>query len=361
MIESTGFTNSVADVDAVFRIGYVISTMDKMLREWIVSACGMAHARLPVVLTTARQIGWNKVPVRSEWTRQVETFAKQGYPPAMVLHAKILGLRNEYKEAFALLEKNVLPFLSPTLRNPVFFEDIVLGGQFESPWRLYALLNARYDSQYNSKENRAKSDEAIRVAAMEYQDAEALIEYASLMMNENNLDMYEECMSKAATAGKSNACLFLANFYYLTFLGKYPTRGQRTMQGNNSAPESPSEKPAFPDPTPRTTSLHPIMKKATSAYKWVKSFFRQSMQRWEYRDLASAWYYLAYRHGESRAAFMMALMAREEGDMVDGRVFLDQARMEQDMDFAGKLQDLKKHWYDEDYEPVLPKKMLEVR
>lgn len=58
---------------------------------------------------------------------------------------------------------------------------------------------------------------------------------------------------------------------------------------------------------------------------------------------------------------MMALMAREDGDMVDGRVFLDQAQMEHDLDFAGKLQDLKKHWYDEDYEPKLPQKMLEVR
>lgn len=338
-----------------------------MLREWIVSACGMAHARLPVVLIAARQIGWSKVPVRSEWTRQVEIFAKQEYPPAMVLHAKILGLRNEYDEAFAILEKNVLPFLSPTLRSPIFFEDIVLGGQFESPWRLYALLQARYDSQYNSKENRAKSDEAIRVAAMEYQDADALIEYASVMMNENNLDMYEECMSKAATAGKSNACLFLANFYYLTFLGKYPTRGERTMQGNNSAPEFPLKtspgktESKSPDPTSSTTSSHPIMNVATSACTWVSSFFKQSMQRSEYRKLAFAWYYLAYCHGESRASFMMGLMAREDGDMVDGMIFLDQAQMEHDPDFAGKLQALKKHWYDEDYEPVLPKKMLEVR
>lgn len=58
---------------------------------------------------------------------------------------------------------------------------------------------------------------------------------------------------------------------------------------------------------------------------------------------------------------MMGLMARENGDMVDGMIFLDQAQMEHDPDFAGKLQALKKHWYDEDYEPVLPKKMLEVR
>lgn len=327
----------------------------------------MAHARLPVVLTTARQIDWNKVPVRSEWTRQLETFAKKGYPPAMVLHAKILGLRNEYKEAFELLEKHVLPFLSPTLRSPVFFEDIVLGGQFESPWRLYALLNARFDLQYSSKEHRAKSDEAIRVAAMEYQDADALIEYASLMMNENNLDMYEECMSKAATAGKSNACLFLANFYYLTYLGKYPTRGERTMQSNNPTPESPPEAspgnttPESPGPTPSIRSSHPIMNVATSAFKWVSSFFNQSMPRSEYRGLATSWYYLAYCHGQPRAAFMMALMARDDGEMVDGRIFLDQARMEHDADFAGKLQDLKTHWYDQDYEPVLPKKMLEVR
>lgn len=364
----TGFIDSAADVDAVFRIGYTISTRDPMLRQWIVSACAMAGAHLPVVLVTARQIGWNKIPVRSEWTRQIETSAKQGYPPAMVLHAKILGLRNEYKEAFDLLENKVFPFLSPTLRRPMFFRDIVLGGQLESPWRLYALLNARYDTQYTSKKHRARSDEALRVAALQYQDADALIEYASLMMNANNLDMYEECMSKAATAGNGKACLFLANFYYLTYLGKYPTRGERTIQANNSVPETPPPN-AFPtktksksqDPEVSTTPSNPIMDVARFTYKWVSSFFNQSMQRSEYRKLANDWYYLAYRHGEPRAAFMMALLARENGEMAIGRVFLDQAQMEHDLDFAGKLQALKEHWYDEAYEPKLPKKMLEVR
>lgn len=342
--------------------------MDPMFREWIVSACAMAGAHLPTVLITARQIGWNKVPVRSEWTRQIETSAKQGYPPAMVLHAKILGLRNEYKEALDLLEKKVLPFLTPTLRNPMFFRDTVLGGLLESPWRLYALLNARYDTKFTSKEHREKSDEALRAAALTYQDADALIEYASLMMNANDLDMYEECMSKAATAGKGNACLFLANFYYLTYLGKYPTRGERTVQANNPVPESlPTDaflaktKPEPQDPAVSTTPSNFVMDVARFACKWVSSFVNQSMERSEYRKLANDWYYLAYRHDESRAAFMMALLAREDRDLDIGRRFLDQAQMEHDLDFAGKLQALKEHWYDEAYEPKLPKRMLEVR
>lgn len=358
------FTDSHAtDVDAVFRIGYIVSTMDMSLREWVVSACSMAKARMAVVLVAGRQINWNKMPVRNEWVREVEALAKKGYPPAMLLQAKILGLRNQYNEAFTLLENEVLPFLSPTRQSPVFFQDILLGGQFESPWRLYALLLARYDSQYNCKESRARSDEALRIAALEYQDADALIEYASVMMNENNLDMYEECMSKAATAGKSNACLFLANFYYLTFHGKYPTRGERTKQLNGQVPEStPKTGSKSPDPTPTTTPSPGSKTVVSSAYKWITSFFQQAMAREDYRNLAADWYHLAYWHGEAKAAFMVALIWRENGEKVKGRIFLDYAaKLDQDADFAGKMQALRTHWYDDDFHPTLPRKMLEVR
>lgn len=356
------------DVDAVFRIGYCVSTLNTSLREWIISACALANARLPTVLLVARQLRKNKVPVPNEWTAEVEVLARQGYPPAMVLQAKIAGLRNEYEEAFSLLEKGVLPYLSPTGRVPVFFEDIILSGVLESPWRLYALLRARHDARFKSKESRLKSDEALRIAALVYQDADALVEYASLMMNEDNLDMYEECMSKAATAGNSSACLFLANFYYLTFHGMYPTRGKRKKQldspSTESAPKTEANKrpsKSEPTPSPFTAFSNAFSSAVNPVYEWASSFFNQSMDRQDYRQLAEDWYHLACSHGEPKAAFMAALIARENGDLVEGRVLLDDAETESDPDFQAKLQTLKDRWYDKGYDPKLPRKLLEVQ
>lgn len=292
------------------------------------------------------------MPARTEWTLEVEKLAAQKFPPALILHAKILGLRGEYKEACELLEKEVLPFLNPTQRLPTFFEDIMLSGLLESPWRLYALLLARYDSLHNVPEARLKSDKAIKIAATEYQDPDALVEYASMMMNENNLDLYEEYMSKAATAGKANACFFLANFYYLTFHGRYPTRGERA--GKLATQEAESSKPeAKPSASPE--------KGASPVWAWITSFFGQSLKREEYRDLAKDWYYLAYHHGNKRASLMMALMAREDGDTANGLIFLEQAQMENDKAFSGKLEPLKMNWENPEYVPKLPKKMLDVQ
>lgn len=312
----------------------------------------MAKARIPLILVTNRSIEWSKVPARTEWTLEVEKLAAQKFPPALILHAKILGLRGEYKEACELLEKEVLPFLSPTQRLPTFFEDVMLSGLLESPWRLYALLLARYDGLHNVPEARLKSDEAIKIAATQYQDPDALVEYASMMMNENNLDLYEEYMSKAATAGKANACFFLANFYYLTFHGRYPTRGERADRPASQEAES-SKPEAKPSASPE--------KDASPVWAWITSFFGQSLKREEYRALAKDWYYLAYHHGNKRASLMMALMAREDGDTANGLIFLEQAQMEKDKDFAGKLEALKMNWENPDYVPKLPKRMLDVQ
>lgn len=300
--------------------------------------------------------------MRNEWTNEIEKLAQEGYPPALVLQAKILGLRHQFKEAFNLLEEQVLPHLSPTRREPAIFEDIVVHRHLDSPWRLYALLQASYDRIHNSKESRAKADEALRIAAMVYHDPEALVEYASVMMNENNLDMYEECMSKAAAAGNPNACLFLANFYYLTFHGKYPTRGERTLQSKSADSKSTPETESQPSATASTDTPSQTSTNIFNAvYKWTTSFFQQSMARPEYRKLAQDWYQLALGHGNDKAAFMTALLAREDGDLVPARVTLDRAEMVKDAEYAQKLEALKENWYDENYVPKLPKKMLDVR
>lgn len=278
----------------------------------------------------------------------------------MILHAKILGMRGEYEQAFELMEKRVLPFLQPTRRKPSLFHDIAMGGVFESPWRVYALLQASYDAQFDSPESRQKSDDATRIAALEYNEPEALIEYASLMMNEKNYDKYEECMCKAATFGEPNAILYIANYYYHIFHGRYPTAGERVALAKAEAEGLPQPTIPTPPSTSETKSNPTIF---TAAFDWASSFFNQSIPREDYRKLAMDWYALGYHSGIPQATFMLALMAREQGDELDGSIFMDHASqdLEKDPEFAKKIQELRDNWYDPKYVPRLSSKMLAVR
>lgn len=332
-----------------------MSHFDHYVRGWVFAACAAAGARMPVCLVAARLLNTNSLVLHSKWAEEVERLAGEGFPPAIVLQAKILGQRGKLEEAIALLETDVLPFISPRGPNQSPFEDITLGGELGLPHKVYALLQGAYDLKHDSPDSRKKADDAIRIAAMEYHDAESLVDYASLAMDENNLDKYEECMSMAATAGLPKACLYLANFYYLTFHGKYATRGER--KAGSLASTSP--------PKASTATTNPLLTSPRQmtgpVLTWISSFFGKSLSRKEYHGLALDWYYLACCHGEHRAVFMLALIEREDGYDLDGRVLLDHAQMEADVEFADKLAALKENWYNKDYEPRLPKRMLDVR
>ncbi|KAJ5171799.1 hypothetical protein N7492_004392 [Penicillium capsulatum] len=343
------------DVDTVSRIGHLMSHFNPLVRDWIFSASAAAGARMPVCLVAARLLKDNALSFHSKWAQEVEKFAEEEFPPAIVLQAKILGQRGMLEEAIALLETKILPFISPRGLNQSPFEDITLSGGVELPHKVYALLHGAYDLKYGSPESRKKADDAIRVAAMEYHDAEALMDCASVAMDENDLDKYEECMSMAATAGIPKACLYLANFYYLTFHGKYATRGER--KSGSLASTSPPKSSAATTNSLATSAVD----MAGPVVTWISSFFGKSLSRKEYHGLAVDWYYLACKHGETRAAFMLGLIWREDGYELDGRLLLDEARMEGDADFADKLDALKRNWYNKEYEPRLPKRMLDVR
>ncbi|KAJ6096691.1 hypothetical protein N7486_007437 [Penicillium sp. IBT 16267x] len=348
------------DVDTVFRIGWMVSAENRYLRGWHIMACAMAGAALPLVICARNTITGTFVPAKND--SQLDALfdlANTGYPPAILLQAKVMYIRGEYSRAAKLLEERLLPNLSPTARKPTPFEDIILGGLLDEPFRLYALIQATMGELYDSQEHRNKSDEAIRIAALEYNDPTALVEYASLMMNENNLEKYEECMSKAATAGHGKACLYLANFYYLTHRGVYPTRGEQKPTRANPNPAA-NWKPIEVN---SKAEIDPISKLSIgqSILKVVKSSFNRSMNRAEYHRLAHEWYTLAADHGESRAAFMHALLCRELDLVQDGRLMLEVSKMDQDPIYAKKLAELKANWYNKDYEPSVPKRMLPVR
>ncbi|KAJ6032651.1 hypothetical protein N7540_003383 [Penicillium herquei] len=348
------------DVDAVFRLGFMASIEHKLLRGWIVSSCALARSGMAVVTIARSQVTDTEVPApgKNSWLVEVEKLANEGYPPALLLQAKIIGIRGDLEGAMEILEKKIMPFLNPSQRRPIAFEDITLNGLLPSPYQLQAVILAAMGQQLDSQSHRDAADKALQVAATQYNDVQALLDYACLMMSQDKLDVYEECMSKAATAGNPKACLYLANYYYLTYMGRYPTHGEQKPTRNNPDPVANWE-PITPSEDSKATEL------TTWGLKYYlshfKNLFRASMSRSEYYTLSRDWYQLAYHHGEYRAAFMAALIDRELGLLHNGRIFLEQAQMQNDPLYREKLEELKDRWYDKDFEPAVMLKMLPVQ
>ncbi|KAJ5937217.1 hypothetical protein N7454_004872 [Penicillium verhagenii] len=345
------------DADAVFRIGWMVTASNKFFRGWLIAACSNAGALLPYVIYAKNSfIGFDEPPMHTPTMARLFEIADKGYPPALLLQAHVFFKHGDHKRAAEILETKVLPYLSPSGRKPTPFEDITLGNLLPSPLRLYALTQATLGDQLNSQAHRDKSDDAIRRAALEYNDPGALMDYASLMMNQHNLEMYEECMGKAAAAGSPAACLFLANFYYLTYQGLYPTRGEQKPTKANPNPAA-NWKPVSVESRNNMAKM--------SLWRMVvdmlQSSFNRAMPRKDYHVLAHLWYDVASRYGESRAIFMHALLSRELNLMLNGRIHLEAAKMDNDPIYAKKINELKANWYKKDYEPSVPKKMLPVR
>ncbi|KAJ5738013.1 hypothetical protein N7493_001168 [Penicillium malachiteum] len=348
------------DVDAVFRLGFMASIEHRCLRGWIVSSCALARSAMAVVTIARSQVSDTEVPApgKNSWLTETEKLANEGYPPAMLLQAKILGVRGDLEGALEMLEKKIMPFLTPSPRRPIAFQDITLNGLLPSPYQLQAVILAATGQRLDSETHRDAADKALQIAAMQYNDVQALLDYACLMMSEHKLDVYEECMSKAATAGNAKACLYLANYYYLTYMGRYPTQGEQKPTRDNPDPVA-TWKPITPSEASKATELTTWGPKYY--FSIFKKMFRTSMSRPEYYTLARDWYQLAYHHGEHRAAFMAALIDRELGLLHNGRIFLEHAQMQHDPLYREKLEELKDRWYDKGFEPAVMLKMLPVQ
>ncbi|KAJ5726682.1 uncharacterized protein N7483_008039 [Penicillium malachiteum] len=349
------------DVDAVFRLGFMASIEHKLLRGWIVSSCALARSSMAVVTIARGQVTDTEVPApgKNSWLVETEKLANEGYPPAMLLQAKIIGARGDLEGALEILEKKIMPFLTPSQRRPIAFEDITLNGLLPSPYQLQAVILAAMGQKLDSQAHRDAADKALAIAATQYNDVQALLDYACLMMSQDKLDVYEECMSKAATAGNPKACLYLANYYYLTYMGRYPTQAEQRPTRDNPHPVANWEPISPSEESNKPTELTTWGLKYYLSY--FKNLFRASMSRSEYYTLSRDWYQLAYHHGEHRAAFMAALIDRELGLMHNGRMFLEQAQMQHDPLYREKLEELKNRWFDKDFEPAVMLKMLPVQ
>lgn len=211
-------------------------------------------------------------------------------PVSMTLHARVLILREQYNEALALMEevmRVIRPVTTSRLSQDKHFPLDM------APWQVYEDVNRKLG-------NDAAADKAIEIAAGEYQDPQALFTLAGRHMKDGDLENYEACMSKVASTGNADACRKLANFYFLTCLGRYPRRGEDTTQKQQEQQQQ--------------------QKKS-----WISSFFGRMLSLDGYLNLSREWYELACTHGSHDAALTMSLLLRLDGKFDLGKQYLEMA------------------------------------
>ncbi|KAJ9313322.1 hypothetical protein DTO271D3_6381 [Paecilomyces variotii] len=310
------------DLDTVFAVAASFPTgrPPHPMARWTLTATASAGGFLAVLHVAAEHL--KRVPTagRTPILDRIEQWATESEDPdprVTIMYAQILGRRGQYREAIAAMEK-LMQRIHPTKLLPSMMEDISMNGNLEPPWKIYAWLTEKVG-------DRAATDETLKVAALEYQDPSALVTYAHVMQTQGDLEMYEECMNKAATAGDAEACRKLANFYYLTHHGRFPRREDQNTSGIRSR---------------------------------IVSLFKQSRTKDDYRKLAIDWYELSFNHGSKKAALLLSMLLREDGDSDLGREFLSFAAAEDKLlSLTKKLAD---NWDNKDYNVKIPIQLLDT-
>ncbi|KAL2000951.1 hypothetical protein VTN02DRAFT_2430 [Thermoascus thermophilus] len=313
------------DLDTVWYVSMTLGILVEEISDWAFVATTQAGAREPIILGVSNTLKQITIPPRTAMFNRVEELAiEEQDPRAMVVHAKVLSQRGQYMEALDLLEE-VMPRIYPTKIQPPMGEDITLKGRIEPPWKLYAWLKEKVG-------DRKATDETLKMAALEYQDPEALLTYAHIMKQEGNMEMYEECLNKAATAGNPEACRKLANFYYLNYHGRFPLPGEGEGEEGKS----------------NQSFLH----------RKISALFGQSRTRDDYRKLALEWYELAFNHGSRKAALILSMLLREDGHSEVGKQYLEVAESERK--FLPFVKRLKENWDSKEFDVKIPMQLLDT-
>lgn len=275
----------------------------------------------------------------NEWIALVKDFALvDEFPPAIMLYAKLLTWRGENAAAAELLEQKILPYIKPTSVRPSPWEDLTMKALLDSPLRMYGLAIAEAQGVEGAKN-------AMRRAALEFNEPIALTELASIQLESEDWDLYEQYMSLAAVGPYGPACLYLANFYYRISQGEIPTQEERDRkrQEENSAGQL------------RTRLFGPLFKRIDKA-------INKPMDRETYRRLAIEWYALAVELDQNEARFILAMLWREDGFIEKSRVLFDefiQLGLPSSVPKKGLLE-MEDQWNDPTFNPGLPPKLLKL-
>jgi TPR repeat protein len=267
-----------------------------------------------------------KYPAKTPALDRLEELALvEENPRAILAYCKVLGRREQHREAIALLEK-LMRRIYPTKTRQLIRDDITLYGRLEAPWWEYSWHKARL-GEFDA------SEEMLRLGAMEYQEPRAMVEYAFILWQKDDAHGYLECMNKAATAGNAEACLKLANYYYLKSLEK------------RVAPEV-QEPDGF----------------SVKVQRWLGMFRTAD----DYRELAMDWYEISALHGNHDAALILAMILREDGDSKGGLRWLghierfNDTATAQTKKFPNGVWMLRERWDNADFRPAIPEPLLSV-
>lgn len=276
-------------------------------------------------------------------------------PRAMVLHAVVLSRQGRDEDALALL-RPALQNICPSLTIPSVDRDALLTNCLPIPWEVYA-HSAKAVGDHKG------AAEVQRIAAVEYQSPNAMMEYArDLLEEQDDFDQYESFMCRAATSSHSEASFSLANFYYLAYLDLHPITLER-ISVKEKTPESKTdrvvaaearvakERRMMKDSAKRETFLNQVVSFARSA-------FDTSRSRDEMRQLAMNWYDFAYECGNFKAALLLARIQHQKGQTEKAIELLSAA--ERDRSLLNPVRKLRFAWENGTTEPKIPDRWLHI-
>lgn len=332
------------DADKVFNIGQIASVGDPRIKEWLLTSCALADARMPVLICASRYMVQHKNKTKSVLEKtplleRVESFALRNNGSgsdldavAMTLHAQALGLRGRYSEAIPVIEQ-VMQVIKPEASPPTLVTGGFLSG-FTPPWEVCEWLKRETGDHDGAAE-------VVKLAATEYHEPKALVAYANhVVSDKGDFETFEECMSKAASAGNPEACQKLADFYLLISIGRYPRRGDGTSEQHQQHQQ------------------HQQPQETDGKGNWLTNLFNRSLSRSDYRKLAREWYELACLHGSHEAALTFSLILRAEGDYVLGKHYLDLAA--QKTELLPVIRSYRVNWENRELDLPVDYKRLEV-
>jgi hypothetical protein len=197
----------VKDVDAVYRIAFVLRTLSKgpYIYEWALTGCAKAHSRRALVDLVNQYISIEGVDIHrnTEPIAQIKDLAlKDEFPHAIMLYARLLIWRGENGQAARLLEQKILPYLQPVKNPPPLWEDIKLLDDFESPWRMYAIA-------VEKEQGLRGILNATRRAAVEFHDPLAMTDYAISALETDEPHRYVRIVHGRRCIGATPSSLLL--------------------------------------------------------------------------------------------------------------------------------------------------------
>lgn len=336
----------------------MIAWFHSLVWEWLIAACARAGSRLAILtaaarfLSTPHSLSYPNVAI----LRQVQDLALiEADPRAIVIYAMVLSRQDRNAEAIGLLRPILHKHAYPTKNQPDFDDDMLVRGHILPPWKVL-LHSAQVIGDHDAVK------EARRIAALEYHDPEQLVEYASeFLKKKGDLEQYEQLMCLAATGGDAEACLRLANFYYLICLNLNPVTLEDLNADSATNPDKGKVAAAEEELHQELTKLLEANNRRSLVLILLSAFWHRLFPVFgqsDYYELAYEWYFLAKKRGSTKATLLMARLAEKEHNHEQSLQLLNEA--EKDRSFAGAAVKLRQAWLRGERGPKVPDSWFNV-